>query len=224
MSRLSRLTGWPRRQPAAFAILALCVLIEAALEGADAGLWGAPGWRDAAYSYGAFLSGMQADWHPLYPLQPVAMFLTYSLLHGGFWHVTLNMITLISLAPPVTARLGQARFLILYLLSAIGGGLGFALLTVGPASMVGASGALFGLAGAILAWAWADRRAIGQSRAEVARLLARPILYLVALNAVMFVAMSGALAWACHLGGFVTGWAVALLMTRGYRPLANTRS
>jgi membrane associated rhomboid family serine protease len=220
----SRAAAWLRREPVAAAILILCLAIEAALEGADAGLWGAPGWRDAAYTYGAFWGGLLNGWAPLYPLQPVAMFLSYSLLHGGFLHVALNMITLISLTPPVTARLGQGRFFVLYLLSAIGGGAGFALFSFSTMPMIGASGALFGMAGALLAWAWSDRRAMGWSRLEVARLLAKPMLYLIGFNVVFFFVMHGALAWGAHLGGFLTGWICALLLGRRYRPFAKTRS
>ncbi len=216
--RFARLAAWPRRQPAAAAIAFLCLSIEAILEGADAHLWGSPAWRGIAFNDGAFWGGLLQGAHPAFPLQPLVMFLSYSLLHGGFWHVALNMLTLVSLAPPVTARLGQRRFLTLYLLSAIGGGAGFALFSFTTAPMIGASGALFGLAGAILAWALADRRAIGQSRLEAARALARPILYLILLNVVMFWAMAGGLAWGCHLGGFLTGWALALwLDPRRYR-------
>ena len=104
----ARLRGWFARNPVSVLILMVCLLIEGALEGADAGLWGAPGWRDTAYTYGSFWASLLRGDTPVYPLQPAAMFLTYGFLHGGFWHVTLTMITLVSLGAPVAARLGQA--------------------------------------------------------------------------------------------------------------------
>lgn len=213
----ARVAAWLRREPVAAAILILCIVIEAALEGADAHLWGTPSWRPLAYDYGAFWGGLLTGVHPLYPGQPVVMFLSYSLLHGGFWHVTLNMFTLVSLTRPVTIRLGQGRFLALYLLSALGGAAGFALFSFTTAPMIGASGALFGMAGAILGWAWSDRRRLGWPRAEAARVLARPLLYLVGFNVVFFIVTHGQLAWGAHLGGFLVGWAAALRLDRRWR-------
>ncbi|MDE3079619.1 MAG: rhomboid family intramembrane serine protease [Paracoccaceae bacterium] len=216
----ARLARWFRDEPVTAVLFTLCIGIEAILQGADYRLWGGPHWRDVAYTYGGFWGGLLHGWQPAYAGQGVAMFLSYSFLHGGILHVGMNMMALISLGRPVSQRLGQGRYLALYLLSAIGGGLGFALITYTTELMVGASGALFGLAGAILAWAWADRRRFGQSRVEVARVLARPLAYLVGINVVMFWALSGGLAWGCHLGGFVTGWALGLLLDRRYRRFA----
>ncbi len=153
-----RMGGWFRANPVAGAILILCLVIEGVLEGADAGLWGQVDWRMLAVDYGAFFSVLLHGAQPNYPLQPVAMFVTYGFLHAGFVHVAVNMFTLVVLAAPVSARLGQARFAMLYFIALIAGGAGFGWLSSLNAPMLGASGALFGLAGAILAWAWRDRR------------------------------------------------------------------
>lgn len=210
----ARLRNWFARNPVSAVILLICLGIEAVLEGADAGLWGAPGWRDAAYTYGAFWGGLLRGETPVYPLQPYLMFLSYGFLHGGFWHVTLNMLTLVSLGAPVAARLGQGRYLLLYLVTNIGGAAGFAIFSFSVEPMLGASGALFGLAGAFLAWAWADRRRAGQSVRQAARALAGPMLYLIGFNVVFYYATGGALAWGAHLGGFLTGWALGLALDR----------
>ncbi len=205
-----RMGGWFRANPVAGAILILCLVIEGVLEGADAGLWGQADWRMLAVDYGAFFGVLLHGAQPNYPLQPVAMFVTYGFLHAGFVHVAVNMFTLVVLAAPVSARLGQARFASLYFIALIAGGAGFGLLSTLNAPMLGASGALFGLAGAILAWAWRDRRAFGQPTREIVRVLMRPILYLVLFNVVMFAATGGEIAWQTHLGGFLAGWAAAL--------------
>lgn len=221
----TRLRAWFARNPVSAMILVACLGIEAALEGADAGLWGATDWRDTAYTYGAFWGGMLHGQAPAYALQPFLMFLSYGVLHGGFWHVTLNMLTLVSLGAPVAARLGQARYLLLYVLANIGGGAGFLILSYTEEPMLGASGALFGLAGAILAWVWVDHRRAGHSLALTASALTRPIFYLITFNVVFYFATNGALAWGAHLGGFLTGWVLALAMDRPrYRRFTKTRS
>lgn len=202
--------GWPpgRRQGVHAAVLAIILasaLPEVILWGADTGLWGSVRWRLIAYEYGAFWGGLLANWQPNYRLQPYAMFFSYGFLHAGPVHFTVNMITLLSLAPPIIARVGARRLVLLYALSLPGGAAVFAALGPVAAPMVGASGALFGLAGGYLGWEWSDRRAARRPLWPVLRVLA----LLAALNLVLWWAMSGALAWQTHLGGFVAGWAMA---------------
>jgi membrane associated rhomboid family serine protease len=73
--------------------------------------------------------------------------LTYALLHGSFLHLLFNMIALFMFGPPVEARLGGARFIRLYIVSALGGvALSLALTPVaGDGTIIGASAAIFGV-------------------------------------------------------------------------------
>ena len=199
--------------PVVLVLFVACLIPELILSGADYGLWGDPGWRLWAWQHGGFWTGLLGNWRPNYAAQPWLMFLTYGFLHGGVIHFGVNMLTLFSLAPPLVERMGQGRFLLLYMASMIGGGLGFALLSQSPQPMVGASGALFGLAGAVMALSWQYLRARGESLRPVIRSL----LWLAVLNAVLWWAMSGMLAWETHLGGFVVGWLMGLWLVRDGR-------
>jgi membrane associated rhomboid family serine protease len=192
------------------AIFVFCLIPELILAGADLGLWGTKRWRLTALQYFGFWAGLLGNWRPNYALQPLAMFATYGFLHAGLAHFAVNMLTLFSLGPPLAARLGGTRFLVLYVVSIIGGAVGFALLSRVIAPMVGASGALFGLAGALIAWDLSSRL---RSRASLTPVW-RALLLLVALNLVLWWAMDGILAWETHLGGFLAGWASALLLDR----------
>lgn len=194
------------RQPVLLAVFLLCLLPELALTGADWGLWGSPRWRIMAFRYGGFWSGLLHGWRSNYPGQSVAMFATYAFLHGGLVHFAVNMTTLFSLGPLLGDRFGQGRLLLIYIASALGGAVGFAALAATTQPMVGASGALFGLAGAVVGLAWQNSRAGGGPLQPVLRAIAM----LVGLNLVMWWAMNGQLAWETHLGGFITGWVVAL--------------
>jgi len=160
----------------------------------------------------AFWPGLLKGWHPNYPLQPVAMFVTYGFLHAGIWHLGFNMLTLISLGRSLYEDLGGWRFCVLYAAGLIGGAVGFALLSSRPFPMVGASGALFGLAGALL---WQSVTEAPPTLAGIARLLAMPLALLIGLNVVMYWGLHGQLAWETHLGGFLAGLgAMALLLPR----------
>ena len=201
----------PSRAPGRSAIITLVVVsisVEILLQLGDRGLFGVSRFRSLAYEYAGFWSGLLGNWRPNYPVQPWAMFVTYGFLHAGLVHLALNMLTLISLGPPVAARVGSVKFMLLFGLSMFGGGLGFALLSESYRPMVGASGALFGLAGAMLAWDYVDRFTLHERLWPVAR----AILMLVALNIALYYAMDRLLAWEAHLGGFVMGWIAALLI------------
>lgn len=211
---MSRAADGPSGRPLAgiggglLGLIALCSAIEAILQLGDFGLFGVPRFRSLVYEYGGFWPGLLGSWKPNYPLQPATMFVTYGFLHAGLMHLAVNMITLVSLGRPIIARIGTARAALLYGGAIIGGAAGFALLTDTFRPMVGASGALFGLAGAVLAWEYADRSALRERHWPVVR----AVLFLVALNAALYVAMDGLLAWETHLGGFVSGWLLGRLV------------
>lgn len=153
----------------------------------------------------AFWPGiLGGGWAPNYPLQGAVMFLTYGFLHAGISHFLFNMMTLVSLGAPLLSALGTGRFLLLYAAGLVGGGLGYALLSTSPQPMVGASGALFALAGALVVQAFARDWRAG-SHAAALRAAIWPIVLLVGLNVVMYVAMNGQLAWEAHLGGALAG-------------------
>lgn len=191
-------------------LIVLCSGIEGILQLTDLGVIGAAQWRSLrglVYDYGAFWPGLLGDWAPNYAAQPWVMFLSYGLLHGGLSHLLVNMLTLWSLGTAVLARVGVRGFMLVYLGAQAGGGLAFALLAQPFPPMVGASGALFGLAGAVLSWNYVDR----YTHRERLWPVANAAVGLVVLNLLLWWAMSGQLAWETHLGGFVTGWIMALL-------------
>lgn len=206
---------WTKPSGPVAGLIAVCVLIEGMLQIGDAGLFGVPRFRALVYEHGGFWPGLLSNWQPNVPFQHVTMFVTYGFLHAGLWHLALNMVTLWSLGGAVMARVSQMKFFLVYGASLLGGGLGYAVLADTYRPMVGASGALFGLAGALLAWEYVDRFVLRERLWPVAR----AALLLVGLNVALYYAMGGLLAWEAHLGGFVTGWIAALLVDpRGRKP------
>lgn len=69
---------------------------------------------------------------------------TYMFLHGGFWHLFFNLVVLYFLGNMVEGAWGSKRFLRYYVVCGIGGGL-LQMAFDYHASVVGASGAIFGL-------------------------------------------------------------------------------
>ncbi|ABD57149.1 rhomboid family intramembrane serine protease [Jannaschia sp. CCS1] len=191
-----------------WALIALCALVEITLFLADQGFLGSDRLRQTAYEWGGFWPGLLQGWSANYPGQPVAMFFTYGFLHGGPVHLIVNMVTLWSLGYAVLERVGLWGFMALYGASLLGGAMGFGLIAETFRPMVGASGALFGLAGGLLAWNYVDRFTFREGLWPVVRLVA----FLVAMNVAMWWALDGQLAWETHLGGFIVGWLAALLI------------
>lgn len=180
------------------------VLVELALQGADHHLWGSPLWRGEAYQNGGFWAGLLHDWHPNYAAQPITMFLTYSVLHAGLGHLVGNMMSLAYLGDLVATRVGGRGLIRLYGLAALGGAVAFGLISHSPAPMIGASGAIFGLAGALTVWDAQSRLAEGVwNRGPLIAL------GLALLNLILWWNAAGNLAWETHFGGFAAGAALA---------------
>lgn len=165
--------------------------------------------RGTALMLGAFWNGLLNGWEPVYAFQREVMFLSYAFLHGGLLHLIGNMIAVLALGGIAVARLGGRGFLLLYVLSAIGGAAGFALLSSSESPMVGASGAVFGLIGAWKFWEWQLRQHHGASMKP----LWRSLIGLALLNVILWLALSGLLAWEAHLGGFLAGVLFAAIVT-----------
>ena len=72
-------------------------------------------------------------------------FITHAFLHGNIWHLLFNMLSLWFAGRIVEQTIGTRHFVLLYILSALGGGLGQILLGPENSQLIGASGAVFGV-------------------------------------------------------------------------------
>ena len=193
------------------AIALMTALPELLVSLADAGLIGSPRWRPLSFQYGAVWAGLLHGWRPNFAAQPLTMFLTYAVLHAGPAHLIGNLGGLVWLGPQVAARGGAVRFLTIWIGSVLGGGLAFALMTTSPAPMIGASGAVFGLAGAWIVQGWQDRRHAGMTHASAIWPALGMVALLCAVNLISWIYEDGVLAWQTHLGGALAGAVLAAL-------------
>jgi len=198
-----------RPAPVLLGILGLCALLETAFTLAEMPFLDYAMLRRAAMVYGAFWPGLLEGWTPVFPVQRITMFFSYAFLHGGFLHLVFNMLILLHLGREAVLRLGQAGFLLMFLLCSAGAAGTYYLLNGTGAPMVGASGAVFGFFGATIYWDIQLRRAQGVSIDQPLRLIAG----LVVMNLLLWALVSGMLAWEAHLGGFVTGAVLARIVT-----------
>lgn len=117
--------------------------------------------------------------------------------HGGIAHLGFNMLAVVGLGFPLERRIGSPRFLQLSLATCLGAAAVVLMVPHGPPlPTLGASGVIFGWAGALLFLV---------SRAQV-----RELLKMLLLNAV--ISMLPGVSWQGHLGGFLFGVACGFLL------------
>jgi membrane associated rhomboid family serine protease len=124
-------------------------------------------------------------------------------IHAGPVHLLVNMYSLYVLGPAVERFFGPRRFLAVYLLAGVSGVV--LSLALNPAPSVGASGAIFGLLGALAVFVFLHRSLFGSA----ARAQLQQIAMVLALNLVLSLT-PGIDGWG-HLGGLLAGVAGALL-------------
>jgi rhomboid protease GluP len=126
-------------------------------------------------------------------------------LHSGAVHLGLNMLSLYFLGSFVEAAFGRGRFLALYLLSGLSGGLAYLYFGGFNVSAVGASGAIFGLLGGVLGYALRRGTFSWQNP------LIRQLLILLALNLYIGFSVPN-ISNTAHLGGLAGGFAIGWLV------------
>lgn len=132
--------------------------------------------------------------------------ITAAFLHSSsVFHILFNMYALYLFGPNLERQLGAVSFAGLYLTSAAAGGALFQFLSEGAA--VGASGAIFGLFGAVLVGVL-PLRGTPQGAANLRRLL-----LLLGINLALPLIIPD-IAWEAHLGGLAAGMAVMALWQR----------
>jgi membrane associated rhomboid family serine protease len=134
---------------------------------------------------------------------------TGGFLHASVLHILLNMWALYVLGPLVERSLGRLRFGIVYATALVAGSAG-ALIIDPNALTVGASGAIYGLLGALVILFRNRGISVWQSGLGITILI----------NAIITVTIPG-ISWGGHLGGFVGGALATLVLVEGPRYVRN---
>lgn len=186
------------RAPATFALVAINVVIFFALS-----FFGRT--EDAGFMirHGAVYLPLMKDTGEFY------QFFTSIFLHFGFQHLMNNMLMLIVMGLVLEPELGTVKYLILYIVSGLGGNLisaGFEAMTGEYSVSAGASGAIFGVVGGLIYLAILGRGRIGN-------LTERGLIFLVLMNIYYGVTSTGIDNMA-HIGGLAAGFVMAVILYR----------
>lgn len=128
--------------------------------------------------------------------------LTCAFLHGGIIHIFCNMYALYALGPQIEILFGRVKYIIIYLLSAIGGSL--LSYKFSPSSLsIGASGAIFGLFGAMVVF-------VLKYKDKIPKRVLNNLFGVIILNLLIGFNLQGIDNFA-HIGGLLVGALVAFL-------------
>ena len=132
---------------------------------------------------------------------------TCMFLHFGFEHLAYNMFSLIFLGDIIESVMGPVRYLIIYIVGGLGGNIISVMLSMRSgryAVAAGASGAIFACMGAFLYFALRNRSSFGPSHM---RRLGMMIMLMIMQSLV-----DKGVDNAAHIGGFVSGFILAVLL------------
>ncbi len=128
---------------------------------------------------------------------------TSAFLHGGLLHIAVNMFSLWILGRFVESVMGPIRMALIYFISLIASGLGVVYFSGPDAVTVGASGAIFGLFGALFA--------IGFRLGKPGMELVRANIGILVINLIISFTVP-AISWQAHICGLVAGFIATLLI------------
>jgi len=131
-------------------------------------------------------------------------------VHGGIWHLLFNMLTFYFFGSFLIRLLGVRTFLVIYFGGGILGNIFFMLLGSPFAIVIGASGAIFSLGGALAVLT-------PKLRVYVFPIPAPIPLWVAVLGGFLILSFMPGIAWQGHLGGLVFGLIAGLILRRGIR-------
>ena len=135
--------------------------------------------------------------------------LTSAFLHAGLIHLLVNMYSLVILGTQVETFIGKWKFLFIYLISAISGNLLSLVFSASNVISVGASGALFGLMGALLYFGYHYRLYLSEA-------IRNQIIPIIVLNLLIGFTISG-IDNVAHIGGLIGGYLAAMAIGIDYK-------
>ena len=212
----------PAKPPPAFNVPAVVVAVIAVLVAIHVGLWlGGEDWDIFAIRALAIIPARFTD--PGFSMIGGSQYwslATYMLLHGNWMHLVFNCIWLLIFGTPVARYMGNTRFLLIFVMSGMAGGLCSLLWRWGEViNIVGASGGIMGLMGASVPLRYGSSQPDGHWRpASFAELLRNPSALkctVLMLAVTLFSGGTGwtgnsflpesSIAWEAHIGGFLAG-------------------
>ena len=196
----------------ALAIFAVEVLLSAGARGYVGGAE-AVGWRlEAIRNFGFFSEVLElmidrGEW----PIEHLARFVTYPLIHLSFIHAIMVLAFLLALGKLVGEVFGNLAVVIIFFTCAAFGALIYAGLTDDARPLVGGYPAVYGLIGAYTFLLWVSYGVAGENQYRAFTLIGLLLL----IQLVFGVLFGSSNDWVAEVSGFAMGFAISPLLAPG---------
>ncbi len=149
-----------------------------------------------------FLLAMGGKYGPLIDAGQYFRLFTCMFLHGGLIHLLCNMYSLYITGPQIEKIYGKINYILIYIITGLISSI--VSYAVAPNTLsIGASGAVFGLIGALLAFAYSERKKINKKYIS-------GLIQVIIINLVIGFTMSN-IDNSAHIGGVISGFVIGLV-------------
>ncbi|UWS80434.1 rhomboid family intramembrane serine protease [Phaeobacter sp. G2] len=202
--------------PAVVALVLVIMGIEAAFSLGMRGIIGGPeaiGWRLEAFQSYAFSS--EIFWWMVetgqWPAEHLIRFLSYTFVHGAFTHALFVCVFVLAMGKMVGEVMGDLVMVIIFMASAVGGAVGYAVLINGAVPLIGGFPAVYGLIGAFTYILWRQLSLVGAQQSRAFSLIA----FLMGIQLLFGLLFGGQKDWVADLCGFATGFGLSFFLAPG---------
>ncbi|MVO17227.1 rhomboid family intramembrane serine protease [Parasedimentitalea huanghaiensis] len=203
--------------PPAVVALALFIMgIELVFSLGARGIIGGPGaigWRlDALHTYGFHSELFWSMWETdRWPAEHMMRFVSYTFVHGAFTQALFVCVFVLAMGKMVGEVMGNLAMVVIFLLSGIGGALGYALLVNSSQWLYGGFPAVYGLIGAFTYLLWRSLALVGAQQSRAFTLIA----FLMGIQLLFGLLFGGQKDWVADLAGFATGFGLSFFLAPG---------
>ncbi|CUH88797.1 Rhomboid family protein [Phaeobacter sp. CECT 5382] len=202
--------------PAVVALVLVIMGVEAAFSLGMRGIIGGPeaiGWRLEAFQSYAFSS--EIFWWMVetgqWPVEHLIRFLSYAFVHGAFTHALFVCVFVLAMGKMVGEVMGDLAMVLIFVLSAVGGALGYAVFLNAPVPLIGGFPAVYGLIGAFTYILWRQLSLVGAQQSRAFSLIA----FLMGIQLIFGLLFGGQKDWVADLCGFATGFGLSFFLAPG---------
>ena len=146
-----------------------------------------------------------------YPIEHIWRVVTYPFIHLGFTHAIFAVVLLLALGKLVAEAMGQMAFLVIFVLSGIGGALVYGALLNDPVWLAGAYPNVYGLIGGYSFVMWRRLLGSGGPQYQAFTLIA----LLMGLQLFWGIFFETGFLWVAELAGFFCGFGLSFLVAPG---------
>ncbi|SFD89332.1 rhomboid family intramembrane serine protease [Roseivivax sediminis] len=202
--------------PVVLALFAILAVAELAFSLGARGLMGGPGaigWRVAMIERFAYAPEI-LDWMVRtrqLPPEHLARIVTYPFVNGAFTATLFAGVMLLALGKMVAEAIGQPRTLAVFLGAAIGGALIYTAVLPGGPALYGSFPPVYGLIGAFTYLLWVRLGQAGEAQIRAFTLIG----VLLGIQLVFGLLFGGGPFWVAEIGGFLSGFGLAVLLVPG---------